>query len=279
MSLFKKVRVVVAVFFVVAISLLFLDFTGNVHKYLNWCSQIQIVPAILAVNIIALIILIAMLFVLGRFYCSAICPLGICQDVFSHIAGAIKKNRFSYKPSKKAFVILRFSILGISIVALIFNIAIITSTIEPYSIYGRIISQIFAPVYLLGNNILAYFAEKNGSFAFYTVDIWLKSAAALAVAVISFVVIAIFAIKSGRGYCNNICPVGAFLSIFVRFSLVKPRIDKNKCSNCGLCAQNCKANCINSAEKDVDALRCVACFNCALRCPKGAVNYLPNTKK
>ena len=278
MSIFKKVRAAAAVFFVVAISLLFLDFTGSVHIYLGWCAKIQIVPSILSLNIFALIVLIAMLFVLGRFYCSAICPLGVFQDIVSRIAGVVKKNRFSYKPPQIILVVLRFAILGVFVLAVIFNVAVFTAAIEPYSIYGRIVSQIFAPIYLSGNNVLAYFAERANSYAFYTVDIWLKSAGALAVAVISFVIIVGFAVKSGRGYCNTVCPVGAFLALFVKFSRILPRIDKDKCGSCGLCAQNCKAQCIDPDGKEIDYLRCVACFNCAVYCPQGAINYLPDSK-
>ena len=43
--------------------------------------------------------------------------------------------------------------------------------IAPYSAYGRIASSLFAPVWQLGNNLLAYFAERMNSYAFYEVDV------------------------------------------------------------------------------------------------------------
>ena len=46
--------------------------------------------------------------------------------------------------------------------------------LAPYSAYGRIASSLFAPVWQWGNNLLAYFAERMDSYAFYEVDVWMK---------------------------------------------------------------------------------------------------------
>jgi len=272
-KILKKIRVAVAVFFMSAITLLFLDYTGTVHAYLAWCAKVQLVAAILSVNAAVFVGLILMTLLLGRFYCSTICPLGVFQDLVSRFAGIKKKNRFSYRPPRKEFVALRFVLFGVFTLALIFHISIVVVLLEPYSAYGRMVSQIFGPVYLWGNNILAYFSERVGSYAFYSVDVQLKSMSALAVAVLTFAAVSIFAWKSGRGYCNTICPVGAFLGLLAKYSLIKPRIDKEKCGNCGLCAKNCKSACIDLNVKEIDYLRCVACFNCTSVCSKGAVNY------
>ena len=271
----RKIRIVIAAFFMTAATLFFLDYTGTVHAYIKWCAEMQFLPAVLSVNvdIVIFVGLILITLLLGRIYCSTICPLGIFQDVVSWFAGIRKKNRFSYRPPRKALIVLRFALLGIFTLAVIVNISVITALLEPYSAYGRIVSQIFAPIYQLGNNILAYFAERVDSYAFYTVDVWLKSVSALIVAVLTFVTIGIFAWKSGRGYCNTVCPVGAFLGFLAKYSLIKLRIDKDKCNNCGLCVKNCKSACIDPNNKEIDYLRCVSCFNCTSRCSKRAINY------
>jgi ferredoxin len=276
----RKIRIAVAAFFMTAMTLLFLDFTGTVHTFLGWCAKLQLVPALFAANIAALAALILITLLLGRVYCSVICPLGIFQDVVSRLAGIGNKNRFSYRPPRKAFVIVRYALLAVFALSAIIGISFIIVLLEPYSAYGRMVSQIFGPLYQWGNTILAYFAERAGSYAFYSVDVWLKSATALGVAVLTFVIIGIFAWKSGRGYCNTVCPVGAFFGILTKYSLMKPRIDKEKCVNCGLCAKNCKSACIDTDLRKIDYSRCVACFNCLERCPKGGITYaMSNTKK
>jgi len=265
----KTIRITAAVFFITAITLLFLDYTGTLHKYLGWCAKIQFVPTILAVNLSAVVALCALTLGLGRVYCSAICPLGIFQDVISRKASWFKKNRFSYRSPKSAFVIARYLLAAL----FFWGVSVIPALLEPYSAYGRIVSQLFAPLYKYGNNILAHFSERAGSYSFYTVDVWLTGAGALVTAILTLVIISVFAWKSGRGYCNTICPAGAVLGLLAKFSLMKPRINKEKCVSCGVCAKNCKASCIDSANKEIDYLRCVACFNCLGHCPKSGITY------
>jgi polyferredoxin len=288
----KKIRVIVALLFAAVATLLFLDYTGTVHAYLGWCAKIQFVPAVLAlipaffaVNIVIVVCLLLITLLFGRVYCSVVCPLGIFQDAVSWKAGWFKKGRFSYRPPKTAFVAARFVLLGIFVAAVllaaIFNTPPLAALIEPYSAYGRMVAQLFAPLYKYGNNILAYFSERAGNYSFYTVNVWLTGVGAFVVAVLTFVTVSVFAWKSGRGYCNTICPAGAALAVISKFSIVKHRIDKNKCVNCGVCIKNCKAGCIDPVNKDIDYLRCVSCFNCIDCCSKKAMKYttLANMKK
>jgi len=280
----KKIRVIIAILFIAAVTLLFLDYTGTVHAYLGWCAKVQFIPAILAlfpaflvVNIAIVVGLLLITLLFGRVYCSTLCPLGIFQDAVSWKAGLFKKGRFSYRPPNIALVVARFALLGIFVVTVVltalFGIPPLAALIEPYSAYGRMASQLFAPLYKYGNNILAYFSERAGNYSFYTVDVWLTGGGALIIAALTFVVTVVFAWKSGRGYCNTLCPAGSALGIISKFSIIKLRIDKNKCVNCGVCIKNCKAGCIDPVNKDIDYLRCVSCFNCIESCSRGAMKY------
>ena len=263
----KKIRAAAAAFFMIALTLLFLDYTGTVHSYLGWSARVQLVPAVLAGSAAVIIGLVLMTLIFGRIYCSAVCPLGIFQDVVSRITNIGKKNRFSYRPPRKPLVALRFAILGLFVLAIAAPVAVFTVLLEPYSAYGRMISQLFGPLYQWGNNILAHFAERAGSYAFYTVDVWLKSMSALVVAGLTFTAVSVFAWKSGRGYCNTICPVGTLLGLASQLCFMKPPVWE-KCSGCDLCAKKCKSGCIDTVNKKVDYLRCVSCFNCYAVCPK-----------
>src|SRR5574344_1227279 len=96
---------------------------------------------------------------------------------------------------------------------------------------------------------------------------------ALIVAAITFIAVSLCAWKKGRAYCNTVCPVGTVLGFLSRFSLFKIRIDHSKCIRCGLCARNCKAECIDVKNGKIDYTRCVDCFDCTLSCHKGAIRY------
>ncbi len=64
----RKIRLTFAIFFFVLITLLFLDFTGTLHAWFGWMAKIQFLPALLALNIGVVIILIALTLLFGRVY-------------------------------------------------------------------------------------------------------------------------------------------------------------------------------------------------------------------
>lgn len=266
----KKIRTTLALVVFVLITLLFLDVTGTLHAWLGWLAKIQFWPAFYALNIGVVAVLVVLTLVLGRIYCSVICPLGVMQDVVSWLHGRRKRNRFTYSKEKKW---LRYGMLGVFIISAVAGINAIVSLLAPYSSYGRIASSLFKPVYEAGNNVLASIAEHFNSYAFYSVDVWMKSLPTLIIASVTFVVIVILAWRGGRTYCNTICPVGTILSFFARFSWFKVRIDESKCVNCGLCTKNCKASAIDFKNHKIDYSRCVVCGDCLGKCHKGALSF------
>ena len=264
--------------FFVAVTALFLDFTGTIHAWLGWTAKVQFLPALLAVNagVVALLVLLTLL--AGRVYCSVICPLGVMQDIVSWISGRRKKKkyRFSYSPEVKG---LRYGVLGLFVIALIAGVGSFVALLAPYSSYGRIATNLFAPVYRWGNNLLAYFAERADSYAFYETEVWLKSLPTFLIAAVTFVVLITLAWRNGRTYCNTICPVGTVLGFFSRFSLFRPVIDAEKCKNCSLCSRGCKAACIDYKNHRIDYSRCVACMDCIDTCKHDALRLEYRWKK
>ena len=99
----------------------------------------QFLPALLAVNVGVVSVLLVLTLLFGRVYCSVICPLGVFQDVVSWIAGKRKKNRFSYSP---AVSWLRYGMLGIFIIAFLAGIGSLVALLDPYGAYGRIASNL-----------------------------------------------------------------------------------------------------------------------------------------
>ena len=271
----SKIRKILAGIFFVGITLLFLDFTGTIHTWLGWMAKIQFLPAVLALNLGVVIALILLTLLMGRIYCSVICPLGVLQDIFGWIGKKHRKNRYSYS---KPMNVLRYVMLGFLLVTLVGGLGSVAALIAPYSAYGRIASNLFAPIYLWGNNLLASWAESVNSYAFYSVDVWLKGGVTLMVAIVTLAALFVLAYKNGRTYCNTICPVGTVLGFLSRFSYLKPVIDTSKCNGCGLCAKNCKASCIDSKSHSIDYSRCVVCLDCIDKCRQGAIKYVPRSK-
>ena len=268
----RKIRITLATVFFIGITLLFLDFTGTLHHWLGWMAKVQFLPAVLALNAVVIVLLVALTLVFGRIYCSVICPLGVFQDVVAWLHNKRKKNRYTFSP---AISWLRYVMLAILIVAFVAGIGSIVALLAPYSSYGRIATNLFQPIWMLGNNVLAALAERIDSYAFYGVEVWMRSLPTFLVASATFILVVILAWRNGRTYCNTICPVGTVLSFLARFSWFKVRFDADKCRSCSLCTKNCKAACIDFKSHSVDYSRCVVCGDCLDQCKFGALTYAP----
>ena len=266
----RKIRITLAAICFVAVTLLFLDFTGTLHLWFGWLAKIQFLPAVLALNFVVIAILLVLTLLFGRIYCSVICPLGIFQDCVSNLSSRRKgkKARFSYSKEIKW---LRYGVLVLFVIALVAGLNALVALLAPYSAYGRMVQSLLAPVWQRGNNLLAWIAERQDSYAFVTKDVWLKSLPTLIVAAVTFVVVVALAWRNGRTYCNTICPVGTTLSFFSRFAMFRPVIDK--CKSCHACERKCKAACIDVDNHKIDYSRCVDCFDCIDSCRLGALKY------
>ncbi|MCL2596987.1 MAG: 4Fe-4S dicluster domain-containing protein [Paludibacter sp.] len=271
----RKIRISLAVVFFVLLTMLFLDFSGVFHKYFAWIAKIQFIPAVMAVNVLVIIALIFLTLILGRVYCSVICPLGVWQDVVSRFSK--RRKIMNHKPFRysKPLTWLRVFFLIIFVVLLLAGFTQYAGLIEPYSVFGKIASNIFSPFYRLINNGLAFFAEKFHSYVFYTTDIIIKSVSVLIISIVTLLIISILAWKCGRIYCNSVCPIGTILGFVANFSIFKPVINLSECTSCGICARNCKAQCVNSKDHIIDYSRCVTCFDCIEECSQTAIKFTP----
>lgn len=239
----RKIRIALAAVFFLAVTVLFLDPSGSLRHFIGWTAKMQLLPAVLSLNLVVIIFTALLTIVFGRVYCSIICPLGVLQDIISNLSGRRKgkKNRFTPRREAKW---LRYGVWALFVAAIAFGVQAFVELLAPYSAYGRILSSLRHP--LLPTAIIA---------------------------AVTFAVIAVLAWRGGRTWCNTVCPVGTTLSFLSRFSLLRPVIDTDKCRDCHLCEKRCKASCININEHKVDYSRCVACLDCIDNCKAGALKY------
>ncbi len=276
----KKIRVIISIVLFALLTVYFLDFRNFLPESLNFLTKIQFIPALLALNILILIGLLVLTFVFGRVYCSSICPMGIYQDIVAWLSKKFtKKKRYTYS---KAKTILRWTVVGATLVAFLFGFTFLLGLLDPYGAYGRMVTHVFRPAYLAGNNLLETIYTSFDNYTFYKVSIYGLGVFSTIIALVTLIVIGFLAWRNGRTYCNTICPVGTTLGFISKFSLMKIQFVDEHCNMCGLCAMKCKASCIDSKNKQIDYSRCVTCFNCIESCNRNAMKYgfaLPGKKK
>lgn len=275
----RKIRIAFSLLFFLPILLYFIDFTGKLPLLFHTLLHIQWIPALLSLNLVILLVLLILSLLFGRVYCSVICPLGTLQDILSWKTRVFRKKRkyrYTYtKPQKW----IRYSILAVTVIVFIFGSSFLIILFDPYSTFGRIISQLFKPLVLFANNALAHLLGKNGNYSIYEVKQLSFIPLTFGVALLFFYKVTEMSWNKGRSYCNVICPVGTGLGILSKISLFRIKFDESSCNQCGSCAMKCKSQCIDSKVMTVDDSRCVTCFNCLSACKRGGIKYEYRFKK
>ncbi|MGX8712636.1 MAG: 4Fe-4S binding protein [bacterium] len=243
MKALKYIRIVLAALMLFGITALVLDFTEGavLRHWLKWLSGVQLLPAIMALNVVVVSVVLLVTFLIGRLYCSVVCPMGIFQDLFiwAHKLIFGKKRPNHYRKSQNW---LRYTVLGLFVLLMLLGLGGIASLIAPYSAYARMVANIHGTGWVH----------------------WIAIVTLCCVGVMSFMY--------GRLWCNTLCPVGTLLGLISKYSLFGIRIDREKCVGCHKCEKHCKASCIDVDGRDVDGSRCVMCFSCLGHCKQGAIS-------
>jgi ferredoxin len=75
-----------------------------------------------------------------------------------------------------------------------------------------------------------------------------------------------------RFWCRHLCPLGAFLGILSRYSILKRSVSEG-CNECGLCASVCQGDADPDKKQDWKISECIYCWNCDDICPQNAVSF------
>jgi polyferredoxin/Na+-translocating ferredoxin:NAD+ oxidoreductase RNF subunit RnfB len=276
----KLLRVVVALVVFAGLTAALVDFRGALPPRVgHWLASAQFVPSLVALvtgaafGIGAIIIVVATL-AAGRVYCSAICPLGILQDVIARVSTWWPGR----KPPRRRYAApvnwLRQSMLVATVAGIVAGWAgFALAVLDPYSGFGRIASALFRPLLTLANNALVGPANALGLNNLYRVEPHWAGAGVLSASAVLLVLLAVLVVWRGRIYCNTLCPVGTLLGWLARTAALRLEIDQGACTKCAECLRICKAQCIELRSGTIDFSRCVACYDCIGACGHGGIAY------
>jgi len=220
----------------------------------------QIIPTLAAYTLTTFVVWLAVTLAFGRIYCSTVCPLGTLQDVAARAMRTGRgARRYRYLPPRNG---LRYTLMVVMLLCLMLQNVIAVAMLDPYGAYAEICARIFAPV--------------AGQAQLPTV---MPAVPGTIYAAVLLVTLLIASARGGRVACNTVCPVGTTLGLVSRYSVLHFDIDTDRCTQCGRCADVCKASCIDLRDHVVDGSRCVTCFDCINVCPTGAIRYTPDRKR
>ncbi|XRO75905.1 4Fe-4S binding protein [Methanocaldococcus sp. 28A] len=96
--------------------------------------------------------------------------------------------------------------------------------------------------------------------------------------ILAYLLLALFLVLGfiyPRFFCKYVCPVGALLSIFAKFSIFRLKLNKNKCTGCRLCEFKCPMQIKIANVENINQMECIRCFECMSACRKKSITFSP----
>jgi ferredoxin len=275
----KIFRAMAAAVMFAGLTAAFLDFRGAVPAAVSYTlASVQFVPSAVALVsgasfAIACLVILGVTLAVGRIYCSVICPLGILQDVVTRVAGWVRRKQLLL-PYRPARTWIRQLFLWGTVGGIAAGWAGLTLALfDPYSIFGRIVADLFRPLVTVANNALVGVVGLFGGEGLYRVVPQWAGVGALAVPALMLLAVVGVAAWRGRLYCNSVCPVGTLLGLFSSRSAWRLSLDPALCRKCGDCLRVCSAQCIDLRAGTIDHSRCVSCYDCIGACDEHGIRY------
>lgn len=188
--------------------------------------------------------------ILGRTICGFLCPTGLLQDFAYKIrTPKLKKSKVTRLLSYLKYILLVVLVIAVPL-AFVGQDRLIPAFCKfvcPAGTFGGAISLLFHPdnadLYgMLGPMFTWKFAL--------------------------FCAIAVACVFIYRAFCRFICPLGAIYGFFNKIALLGIKLDKEKCTDCGLCVAHCKMD-----IKHVGDHECINCGECIAVCPTKAIRW------
>jgi ferredoxin-type protein NapH len=184
------------------------------------------------------LIAIAIIAIFGRFFCGWICPVGIFLDLSHKITVKNNEKIMIQRRNYEKYIIL----LTVLIASIAFNFSMPYLFSPPGILYRAVIYYVLMGI--IGADLVLF------AFVF---------------------IFDILAIRYGRTWCNTICPLGTLISSLSIINLVKPKIDKRKCTKCFVCERLCPMGIPLTNVKKWGMMPCTKCLKCFENCPVKAI--------
>ena len=231
-------------------------------------------PAFLLAGITLILTLL-----LGRVFCGWFCPLGSIHQFFSWLFKRVKLLK--PKIPKDRHTAWKYYLLIVILAGTLFSLNLV-GWLDPFSLLYRSFAVAILPALdhtasslitlVYGINLSSW---GDGMVQFFeTLDVNSVFIQGFFIGALFLGLLLLNAARE-RFWCRVLCPLGAFLGLFARWNLLKLRIDKDACIECGLCTRQCQTQADPFPLEDWKPAECDYCFTCGAVCPTGAIGFGP----
>jgi len=218
-----------------------------------------------------LLLLLVLMFAVGRLWCGWVCPFGFLGDVLGGIRKLLGLDHVRLsRRVRDGLVWTKYSLLAATV------LLSVLAAVPALAHYRPSLFNSFCQV------CLGKYASPFLSFASICWTNW-NDWISGTLTVLGFVALGFFFLSAAvrRLYCR-ICPVGGLAAPFNRYGLISLRKRGQRCTRCGACARVCPVDNLTVYEGmpgvaaggrlgkagSVDACECTLCLRCVEGCPE-----------
>lgn len=235
------------------------------------------VKTMIPIASIAMFLIVGALF--GRALCGWVCPLGFVQDLISRFLSALKidQKEFSekthYMLTSVKYIVLFASLVPVISVGITYWVSRVWGRKYAFSLglCGKAPYCVICPVPVMFVTVPSLLTSFVGGtsipqmpFTFY-------------IGLFFMLFFLASAVIWKRSWCMYMCPVGALMSLFNKYSLLNIRKDPHKCT--AFCRGH-KRECVDTCPMGIKVSRneipsgsqeCILCYSCSDSCSNKAI--------
>jgi ferredoxin-type protein NapH len=223
--------------------------------------------------------------VVGRAFCGWVCPIGFVQDIITNLKGRLDfvspRTHQSSKRLKYLMFIGTLLISGSLALALAsgegssYKTALGVLASGPFiaiSPDGTLFGTVPALVLMARQNFMSFLTRPPTIQQVWT-DL-LTTPPLLALRILILLGFFGAAWKVPRFWCRYVCPTGAMMAVFQKYSVTGLKRDPVKCTKCPHCEVKCpmQISILDLPWEKFNDPECIMCMECIDACPHGSLS-------